>query len=57
MVDVEEDKKTIFDTYMLNREANYWREAKQVLEECSMIAWTRFTKLILEKYFPKHLEN
>ena len=31
MVGVYEDKTTIFDTYMLNGEANYWWEAKQAI--------------------------
>ena len=31
IVDVEEDKKTLFDAYMLNGEANYWWEAKQAI--------------------------
>ena len=44
---------------LLNEEANYWWEAKQVLEESSVISWTRFTKLFLEKYVFKqdsHIE-
>ena len=57
IVGIEEDKKTIFDAFMLNGEANYWWIAKLVLEESSVISWTRFTKLLLEKYVPKHLEN
>ena len=32
IVGVEEDEKTIVDTYMLNGEYNYWWEAKPVLE-------------------------
>ena len=42
---------------MLNWEATYRWEAKQVLEESSVISWTRLTKLLLEKYFFKNLEN
>ena len=57
IVGAEEDKKTILDAYMLNGETNYWWEAKQIAEESSVISWTRFTKLLLEKYFPKHIEN
>ena len=57
IVGVEEDKTTIFDAYILNGEANYWWEAKQVLEESSVISWIRFTKLLLERYLPKNLKN
>ena len=42
---------------MLNGEANYQWEDKRVLEESSGISLTRSTKLFLEKYVPKHLEN
>ena len=42
---------------MLNVEANNWWEAKRFLEESSVMSWTRFTKLFLEKYVLKHLEN
>ena len=42
---------------LLNEEANYWWKAKKVLEESSVISCTRFTKLFLEKYVLKHLEN
>jgi len=38
IVGVEEDKTTIFDAYILNGEANYWWEAKQVLEESNVIS-------------------
>ncbi|WOG92166.1 hypothetical protein DCAR_0311426 [Daucus carota subsp. sativus] len=57
IVGVEEEKKTIFAAFMLKGEANYWWEAKRVLEGSSIISWARFTELFLEKYFPKHLEN
>ena len=52
MVDVEDDKKTILDAYMLNRMGNYWWEAKLVLEESSVISWSRFKKLFLNKHVP-----
>ena len=38
IVGVEENKKTIFDAYMLNEENNYWGEANQVLKESSVIS-------------------
>ncbi|XP_074355258.1 uncharacterized protein LOC141693960 [Apium graveolens] len=57
IVDVKEEKKTIFAAYMLKGEANYWWEAKKTLETTFPIPWTRFTKLFLEKYFPKYMEN
>ena len=57
IVGVEEDKKTIFATYMLKGEANYWWEAKKTMEGNAVISWTRFTQLFLEKYFPKYLKN
>ncbi|XP_074342240.1 uncharacterized protein LOC141679718 [Apium graveolens] len=57
IVDVEEEKKTIFAAYMLEGEANYWWEAKKTLETTFPIPWTRFTELFLEKYFPKYMEN
>ncbi|XP_074323940.1 uncharacterized protein LOC141660856 [Apium graveolens] len=57
IVGVEEDKKTIFVAFMLNREANYWWEAKRAIKENPIIPRERFIALFLEKYFPKHLEQ
>ncbi|XP_074374397.1 uncharacterized protein LOC141714798 [Apium graveolens] len=57
IVDVEEEKKTIFVAYILKGEANYWWEAKKILENTFPIPWTRFTELFLEMYFPKYIEN
>ena len=57
IVSVEEDKKTLFASYMLKGEANYWWEAKKGLEGANVITWERFTELFLEKYYPKYLEN
>ncbi|XP_074347033.1 uncharacterized protein LOC141685854 [Apium graveolens] len=57
IVDVKEEKKTIFAAYMLKGEANHWWEAKKTLETTFPIPWTRFTELFLEKYFPKYMEN
>ena len=37
-VGIEENKKTIFATYVLKREFNYWWEAKHVQEEFSLIS-------------------
>ena len=42
---------------MLKWKANHSWEAKQILEESSVISWFKFTKLFLKNYFLKHLEN
>ncbi|XP_017227835.1 uncharacterized protein LOC108203426 [Daucus carota subsp. sativus] len=56
IVGVEEEKKTIFVGFMFRVEANYWWEAKRGMEGTTTIPWDRFTHLLLEKYYPKHLE-
>lgn len=53
----EEAQKTIFATYQLKGEANYWWEAKKNLEASAIITWARFTELFLEKYFPRFMET
>ncbi|XP_017256323.1 uncharacterized protein LOC108225879 [Daucus carota subsp. sativus] len=57
IVGVEDEKKTLFATYMLKGEANFWWEARRGLEGTGIITWDRFTKLFLDKYYPKYLEN
>ncbi|KAL8155364.1 hypothetical protein AgCh_000664 [Apium graveolens] len=54
---VEERHKTIFTSYMLKGEANYWWESKRNLETDAVIPWDRFTQLFLDKYFPRFMET
>ncbi|KAL8120501.1 hypothetical protein AgCh_017616 [Apium graveolens] len=54
---VEEQYKTIFASYMLKGEANYWWESKRNLESDVVILWDRFTRLFLGKYFPRFMET
>ncbi|KAL8147195.1 hypothetical protein AgCh_004789 [Apium graveolens] len=54
---VEERHKTIFTSYMLKGEANYWWESKRNLETDVVIPWDRFTRLFLDKYFPRFMET
>ncbi|KAL8119251.1 hypothetical protein AgCh_016682 [Apium graveolens] len=54
---VEERHKTIFTSYMLKGEANYWWESKRNLETNAVISWDRFTRLFLDKYFPRFMET
>ena len=50
-------QKTIFATYLLKGEANYWWEAKKGMEPAGVVTWERFTELFLEKYFPRFMES
>ena len=52
---VAEEQKTIFATYMLKGEANLWWESKKNLEEEDLVTWEQFSKLFLDKYFPKYM--
>ncbi|KAL8126108.1 hypothetical protein AgCh_013408 [Apium graveolens] len=54
---VEERHKTIFTSYLLKGEANYWWESKRNLETDAVIPWDRFTRLFLDKYFPRFMET
>ena len=54
---VEERHKTIFASYILKGEANYWWESKRNLETDDVIPWDRFTRLLLDKYFPRFMET
>ncbi|KAL8155318.1 hypothetical protein AgCh_000627 [Apium graveolens] len=42
---------------MLKGEANYWWESKRNLETDVVIPWDRFTRLFLDKYFPRFMET
>ncbi|XP_074355847.1 uncharacterized protein LOC141695507 [Apium graveolens] len=54
---VEERYKTIFASYILKGEANYWWEFKCNLETDVVIPCDRFTRLFLDKYFPRLMET
>lgn len=54
---VAEDQKTVFATYLLKGEANYWWEAKRNLEGIGVVTWERFSELFLDKYFPRFMET
>ncbi|XP_074324040.1 uncharacterized protein LOC141660963 [Apium graveolens] len=54
---VEERHKTIFASYMLKGETNYWWESKHNLENDIVIQWDRFTRLFLGKYFSRFMET
>ncbi|XP_074342555.1 uncharacterized protein LOC141680153 [Apium graveolens] len=53
---VEERHKTIFASYMLKGEAKYWWESKRNLETDAVVPWDGFTRLLLDKYFPRFME-
>lgn len=57
ILSIEEAQKTIFATYLLKGEANYWWEAKRNMEVDAVTTWERFVQLFLEKYFPRSMEN
>ena len=57
ILQIAEEQKTVFATYMLKGEANFWWESKKNLEEEGVVTWERFSKLFLDKYFPKYMEG
>ena len=57
ILQIADDQKTVFATYMLKGEANFWWESKKNLEGEGIITWERFSKLFLDKYFPKYMEG
>lgn len=56
IVQVLENQKTTFATYMLKGEANFWWESKETREE-QVVTWDRFKDLFFEKYFPQTMKN
>ena len=56
ILQIAEEQKTVFATYMLKGEANFWWESKKNLEGEGIVTWERFSKLFLDKYFPKYME-
>ena len=54
---VGEDQKTVFATYMLRGEVNYWWEANQQRAGEGIIPWERFKTLFFENYFLKSMKN
>ena len=57
ILSIDEAQKTVFATYLLKGEANYWWEAKKNMEMDVVITWERFSRLFLDKYFPRFMEN
>ena len=57
ILQIAEEQKTVFATYLLKGEANFWWESKKNLEGEGVITWERFSKLFLDKYFPKYMEG
>ncbi|KAK1351414.1 hypothetical protein POM88_054387 [Heracleum sosnowskyi] len=53
----EGTEETVFATYLLKGEEDYWWEAKKNLETDAIITWERFNKLFLDKYFSRFMEN
>ena len=56
ILQIAEEQKTVFATYMLKGEANFWWDSKKNLEGEGLVTWERFSKLFLDKYFPKYME-
>lgn len=54
---VPEAKKVEYTSYFLKGEANYWWESARALEEGEVIAWDRFKKIFLDKYFPRYMQT
>lgn len=54
---LEDDKKTVFASHFRKGEALYCWESISVFEKVEIITWGRFTKLLLEKYFSKYVQN
>lgn len=57
IVKVRNDQKTIFATYMLKDEANFWWEAKKGHSNLPVVPWERFKEVFFEKYYPKYMSN
>ncbi|XP_074336880.1 uncharacterized protein LOC141674052 [Apium graveolens] len=57
LIQVSDDSKTDYASYLLKGEANFWWKSTRALEGEGPISWTRFTELFLEKYFPDCLQN
>ena len=54
---VTDNKKVEYASYFLKDEANYWWESARALEEGEVIAWDRFKRIFLDKYFPRYLQT
>ena len=54
---VTDEKKVEYASYFLKDEANYWWESARALEEGDVIAWDRFKKIFLDKYFPRYMQT
>ncbi|XP_074361983.1 uncharacterized protein LOC141702182 [Apium graveolens] len=54
---VKVDQKTDFASYFMKGKANYWWESRKALKGDDIMTWDRFTKLFLEKYFPRYMKN
>lgn len=57
ILSITEAQKTVFATFLLKGEANYWWEAKKNTETDAIVTWERFKQLFLEKYFPRFMRT
>ncbi|WOG81879.1 hypothetical protein DCAR_0101035 [Daucus carota subsp. sativus] len=57
LVVVTDEKKVEYASYFLKGETNYWWESVRALEEGEVIAWDRFKKIFLDKYFPRYVQT
>lgn len=57
LVQLGENQKTVYATYFLKGESNYWWQSTKALENTEVITWARFTELFLEKYFPRYMQT
>lgn len=57
LIKVGNEQKTEFARYFLKNEANYWWESTKALEGEVVIPWDQFTKLFLDKYYPRYMQS
>lgn len=58
LVNVGDEQKVGFATYLLKGEANYWWEsAKALAEAAGEITWEEFKRIFLEKYYPRYMRT
>lgn len=54
---VREEQKTIFATYMMKGEANFWWEANQHRAGEGVVLWGKFKELFFKNYFPRSMQS
>ncbi|XP_074327535.1 uncharacterized protein LOC141665450 [Apium graveolens] len=57
LAEVKDDKKAKYASYYQKDEASFGWESTKALQKEEVISWQKFTKLFLENYLPRYMQD